>query len=148
MVGTHFGADQIDRAHKVGWTAALYSAGVAGLIGVVVAFFPQLWANLFSDAETVRVACGTYLKIAGPFYAFFALGLCLYFASQGAGRVFWPVLAVALRFAIVLCGAIAVSRMQQPSIELFFIFIALGMVVQGLLTGLSIYLGAWKPKRK
>ena len=148
MVGTHFGADEIDRAHKVGWTAALYSGGVAGLIGLVVAFFPQLWANLFSDVETVRVACGTYLKIAGPFYAFFALGLCLYFASQGAGRVFWPVLAVALRFAIVLCGAIAVSRMQQPSIELFFIFIALGMVVQGLLTGLSIYLGAWKPKKK
>ena len=32
--------------------------------------------------------------------------------------------------------------------DLFLIFIALGMVVQGLLTGLSIYLGAWKPKRK
>ena len=31
-----------------------------------------------------------YLRVVGPAYGFFGLGLSLYFASQGAGRLFWP----------------------------------------------------------
>ena len=35
-----------------------------------------------------------YLRIVGPFYGFFGVGLALYFASQGAGRMNWPLAAV------------------------------------------------------
>ena len=34
-----------------------------------------------------------YLRTVGPAYGFFGLGLSLYFASQGAGRLVWPLLA-------------------------------------------------------
>lgn len=34
-----------------------------------------------------------YLRIVGPVYGFFGSGLVLYFASQGAGRLLWPVAA-------------------------------------------------------
>ncbi|MEE2746129.1 MAG: MATE family efflux transporter [Pseudomonadota bacterium] len=147
MVGTHFGAGLIDRAHIAGWTASFFAAIISGLIGGLVAIFPQLWANVFTEVEAVRAACIAYLRIAGPFYAFFALGLCLYFASQGAGRVFWPVMAVVLRFAIVLIGTLFLSRMGSASIELYFILIASGMIAQGLFSGLSVHLGAWIPRR-
>ncbi|MEK0417189.1 MAG: hypothetical protein RI949_1195, partial [Pseudomonadota bacterium] len=93
LVGVHFGAKAIERGHLAGWTAAAYSAVLCGLLGGAVAFFPGLWANLFTHAVTVRDACRTYLQIVGPFYAFYGLSLCLYFASQGAGRVLWPVIA-------------------------------------------------------
>ena len=33
-----------------------------------------------------------YLRIVGPAYGFFGMGLALYFASQGAGRLLWPLL--------------------------------------------------------
>ena len=38
-----------------------------------------------------------YLRIVGPAYGFFGLGLSLYFASQGAGRLLWPLLAGLVR---------------------------------------------------
>jgi Na+-driven multidrug efflux pump len=50
---------------------------IYGLLGGLVALFPELWANLFSDVESVRAACRTYLRIVGPFFAFFGMALCL-----------------------------------------------------------------------
>ena len=39
------------------------------------------------------IAAGSaYLRIVGPFYGFFGLGMALYFASQGAGALKWPLL--------------------------------------------------------
>ena len=143
LVGIHFGANEIRRAHRVGWTAAFYSAGMTGLIGGTAAIFPGLWANLFTDAEAVRTACRAYLQIAGPFYAFFGLALCLYFASLGAGRVLWPVLSVMLRVAVVLVGGIVLSGGGEARPEQFFWLIAAGMATQAIVTGAAIRLGAW-----
>ena len=143
MVGIHFGAKKFERAHRVGWTASFISAGIAGLIGITVAVFPEIWANAFTDVEAVRIACRTYLQIVAPFYAFFAVALCLYFASQGAGRVLWPVIAVAVRFAIVVIGGLILAMLEETRIEPFFILIAAGMATQAILTGLAIRLGAW-----
>ena len=143
MVGIHFGAKRIQRAHRVGLTASFISAGIAGVIGITVAVFPGIWANAFTDVEAVRMACRTYLQIVGPFYAFFAVALCLYFASQGAGRVLWPVIGVAVRFAIVIFGGLILVMIEEARIEPFFTLIAAGMAAQGILTGLAIHLGAW-----
>ncbi len=41
LVGVHFGADKIKRAHQFGWTAALYAAAMCGLIGVAAALAPK-----------------------------------------------------------------------------------------------------------
>ena len=35
-----------------------------------------------------------YLHAVGPVYGLFGLGMALYFASQGAGRLLWPLLAI------------------------------------------------------
>jgi len=112
-------------------------------VGLVVALFPGLWANLFSDAQAVRDACRSYLQIAGPFYAFYGLSLCLYFASQGAGRVSWPVVASVLRVVVIAAGCALVARQPETRAEHLFGVIAAGLVVQGLLTSLAIRLGAW-----
>jgi Na+-driven multidrug efflux pump len=143
MVGVHFGANALDRGLRAGWTAALYSAALCGLVGLVVALFPGLWANLFSDAQAVRAACRSYLQIAGPFYAFYGLSLCLYFGSQGAGRVSWPVVASLLRVLVIAVGCVALARNPGTTADMLFAVIAAGLLVQGLITGLAIRLGAW-----
>ena len=43
-----------------------------------------------------------YLRSMGPAYGFFGLGLSLYFASQGAARLFWPLFAGLLRLLIAV----------------------------------------------
>ena len=49
-----------------------------------------------------------YLRFVGPTYGFFGLGLSLYFASQGAGRLAWPLLAGLVRLVIAVGGGWAV----------------------------------------
>ncbi len=144
MVGVHFGAGQVDRGHQVAWTGALAAAAVTGTIGIVLALFPSLWANLFTDVEAVREACRTYLRIAGPFYAFFGLGLCLYFASQGARRVFWPVLAGVARLSLIVAGGALIVVAAEPTPQLVFGLIGAGMLLYGLTVAGAIRLGAWR----
>lgn len=144
MIGVHFGAGEIDRGHRIGWTGGLASAAIAGTIGLVLAAFPFLWADLFSDSEVVRQACSAYLRIVGPTYAFFGLGLCLYFASQGAGRVFWPVVGNVTRFSIVLGGGLIMNAVAEITVEGLFTLVAVGIVTYGVIVAGSVKLGAWR----
>src|SRR5262249_9209357 len=86
MVGTNWGAQRYRRAHKIGWAGSITIAGLCGAIGLIVALRPELWIGLFSnDAEVARV--GTlYLRVVGPVYVCFGLGLGLFFVAQGVGR--------------------------------------------------------------
>lgn len=45
-----------------------------------------------------------YLRAVGPFYDLFGLGMALYFASQGAGRLLWPLLANLTRLVVAAGG--------------------------------------------
>ncbi|USG61797.1 MATE family efflux transporter [Sneathiella marina] len=144
MVGVHFGAGEVDRGHKIAWIGAFGAALVTGFIGGLLALFPDLWANLFTDVEAVREACRLYLRIAGPTYGFFGLGLSLYFASQGARRLFWPVAAGAFRLIIVSVGGLILIYYWSPTIENVFALVALGMITLGITIATAIKLGAWR----
>src|SRR5262249_26403903 len=85
MVGTNVGAGQFARAERVAWVGAGLAALVTGSIGLLGALFPQVWLGLFSADRAVLDIGSTYLRIVGPAYGFFGIGLALYFASQGAG---------------------------------------------------------------
>jgi Na+-driven multidrug efflux pump len=86
MVGMNWGARQYTRARQIAWTGAITIASVCGMIGVVVAVQPSLWLGLFSsDAEVARIGA-QYLRIVGPAYLCFGLGLGLFFVCQGFGR--------------------------------------------------------------
>ena len=143
MVGAHFGAGKYQRGVKIGWISSLTAAGLAGLLGIILALFPSLWANLFTEVEAVREVCRRYLQIVGPFYAFFGLGLCLYFASQGARRLFWPVMGAFSRLIVVAIGGWYLSIQPNVSADDFFVLISVAMATYGLVTAATVYLGAW-----
>ncbi len=142
MVGMAMGAGDFVRARKVAWTAGAVSAVNVGLIGLVVALFPDLWAGLFSDDPVVLDYARQYLRWAGPGFAFFGLGLTLYFASQGSGRVLGPVLAGTVRLALVAGVGVWLVSTNAPAWQ-FFALVGAGMVVYGLATAASIRMTRW-----
>lgn len=105
MVGTATGAGDGARASRVAWTAAGLAFAATGSIGLIAALFPSAWIGLFSQDAAVLAAGTTYLSIVGPSYGAFGVGLMLYFASQGRGRMAWPFVAGAARLAITAGGA-------------------------------------------
>src|SRR5262249_47700034 len=92
MLGTKIAAGALARARRIAWTGALLAALIAEAIGGLVAVFPNAWLGLFTNDADVLATGTAYLRIVGPSYGAIGLGLLLYFASQGAGRVLWPVL--------------------------------------------------------
>ena len=144
MVGMAIGAGDVRRARRVAWTAGGVSALVVGAIGGVVALAPQLWAGWFTDDGRTFFQARSYLMLAGPFFAFYGLGLTLYFASQGAGRMLGPVLAATLRLALV---AIAGTLLTQARAPVWTLFASVGMAmgVYGAATALAVWLSRWKP---
>jgi Na+-driven multidrug efflux pump len=142
LVGTAIGAGNVARARRIAWTAGALAAGALGLLGIVAALVPGLWVDLFTDEPAVRSAAYDYLGIAGFSYGFFGLGLCLYFASQGAGRVGGAIAAQALRLTVVLAGGWYLVATGAP-LWTVFLLSALAMVPMGLGTALFIKLARW-----
>ena len=131
MVGTCIGAGDVKRARHIAWSGAGLAACVTGSVGVTVALWPGLWAGMFSSDPAVLDAGYTYLRIAGGCYAFLGAGIALYFASQGAGRMFWPVLAGSARFVIAVIGGLIVLRYFNGTLAGLFAVIGFAMFVYG-----------------
>ena len=88
------------------WQLAEIPGVVARLrdAGVVVALWPDLWSALFTSDPGVLAAARSYFTWAAPTYALYGIGLCLFFASQGAGKMLWPVLAGSIRLLVIAIG--------------------------------------------
>lgn len=113
-------------------------------IGFAGALAPQLWLGLFSTEADVLAAGATYLRIVGPTYGFFGLGLALYFASQGAGRLLWPVLGGTARLTVAVIGGWVVVHVLGGSLAALCAMMALAFVVFGATIALAIRAGAWR----
>jgi Na+-driven multidrug efflux pump len=144
MVGTNIGAGQRLRARRVAWVGAGIAAAVTASIGLVGALAPHLWLGLFSGEADVLAAGGTYLRIVGPAYGFFGLGLALYFASQGAGHLMWPVLGGAARLLVAAGGGWLVVHALGGSLSALYGIMALAFVIFGSTIALALGIGAWR----
>lgn len=142
MVGMALGAKLAQRAKRVAWLGSLLSAVMVGGIGFVVTFWPQLWSGMYTNNPSVLANAALYFAWVGPCYAFFAFGLCLYFASQGAGKMLGPVLAGALRLLVVAFGGIWLTQNNGTTDQMFSL-IAWGMVCYGVGTALAVYKVRW-----
>ena len=149
MVGANIGAGRTDRALRVAWTGSLAAAGIVGSIGLLLAVFPDLWLGMFLDpSNTVALEAGrSYFRLVAPFYAFFGLGLALYFASQGAGRMVWPVISSLSRMAMALVGALILTKYAGMGVEGIFVAIGCAMLAYGLIIALAIRHNGWRKEK-
>lgn len=144
LVGMSIGANNLQRAETVGWTGGIAAFVVAGIVGVTLALIPQLWIPLFTDNADVLAVATKYIQIVGPFYPFFGIGLALYFASQGASAMFWPVAATVARVVLAIGGALLLAFRFDLGLDGVFYAAAFGMTVFGLMIGIALKLGAWR----
>ena len=143
MVGMNVGAGQLQRALRIAFIGGSLAAAITGSIGITLALFPQAWLGIFTEDPATIAAGSTYLRYSGWAFAFQGMGLSLYFASQGAGRVAWPVAANFFRFIIGAGGAALLVGVLGWSVEWVFICLAFGIATYGIVTAGSIWLGAW-----
>ena len=142
LVGTNIGAGQRARALRVALTGGVIAFALAEAVGVVAALWPSAWLGLFSTDPGMLATGAEYLRIVGPVYGFFGLGLALYFASQGAGRLLWPLLAGLTRLVIAVGGGWVALRLTG-SLASLFAALALGLVAYGVIISAAIRSGAW-----
>lgn len=144
IVGTNVGAGNIARAEQVGWTGGILAAALTGSVGLLLAIAPQLWIGLFTDDPETFAAGARFLQIVGPVFLFQGLGLALYFGSQGAGVVQWPVFAALVRFVVAIGGAALAAYVFGYGLNAVYAFIAAGMLLFGTITAGAVWFGAWR----
>ncbi len=142
IVGTCVGAGDRARAMKAAWTGAAIAFVVAESIGLLAAWAPEHWLRLFGNEPDMLTAGSLYLRTVGPCYGLFGVGLVLYFASQGAGRLYWPVIGNLMRLALAAGGG---WLALQWGGELAQVFMAQGLalLVYGTVIALAIAGGVW-----
>jgi putative MATE family efflux protein len=142
LVGTNVGAAQNPRALRIALIGGAIAFGLTEAVGLAAAIFPHAWLDLFG-ADAAMMETGTaYLRTVGPVYGFFGLGLSLYFASQGAGRLAWPLLAGFLRMIVAVAGG-WVALHLTGSIVWVFAALAAALVLYGALLATAIVSGVW-----
>jgi Na+-driven multidrug efflux pump len=146
MVGMAIGAERIARARRIAWTAGCVSFVSVGLVGTIIAIFPDLWVDIFTKDAGVRAASRQYLSTAAPMYAFIGLSISMYFSSQGAAKVLGPVFAQTARLLFVAAGGWWLSTHGATAVN-FFALAAASMVVLGVLSAATVILTRWEPKR-
>ncbi|MEP9380230.1 MATE family efflux transporter [Aquabacter sp. CN5-332] len=142
LVGTNIGAGQYERALRTALIGGGIAFALTETIGIAAAIWPAAWLSLFSADPAMIETGSAYLRVVGPAYGFFGLGLCLYFASQGAGRLLWPLVAGTLRIIIAVGGGWLALR-ATGSVTALFAALALGLVAYGLTIAFAVKSGAW-----
>ncbi|MDB5409184.1 MAG: efflux family protein [Rhodospirillales bacterium] len=142
LVGTNIGAHRPHRAMRVAWVGAAVCFALTEAIGLAAAAFPHAWLSLFGSDPAMLASGEAYFHAVGPFYGFFGGGMALYFASQGAARLLWPLIGGTLRLVIAVLGGWLALRWFA---DLGAVFLALGVAigVYGIVTAVAIAGGAW-----
>lgn len=142
MVGTSIGAGDRARALRVAWTGAAIAGGLTEAIGLAAALWPLPFLGLFGHDPQMLATGSRYLQLVGPFYGFAGIGLALYFASQGAGRVGWPLVAGLARMAVSIGGGVLALRLGL-GLDGVFLALGLGLAALGLINAGAVAAGMW-----
>jgi Na+-driven multidrug efflux pump len=142
MVATNIGAGQRERALRSAWIGAGLATGLTEMIGLWAAAFPHAWLSLFGTDPAMLDSGARYLRAVGPCYGLYGLGLALYFASVGAGRLLWPLLANLTRLAIAGGGGWLALR-WGGDVSHVFLALSAALAVFGLMNAGAVAGGAW-----
>ena len=148
MVGQALGAGKPERADEAVWTAAKYNAWVLGTVGMLfVAFAPQIVAIFSADPAVApnAIAC---LRIVSGGFVFFAYGLVLTQAFNGAGDTWTPTwinLGCFWLWQIPLAWLLAIRLGMGPN----GVYIAMTVAFSSLaiVSGVIFRRGRWKTQK-
>lgn len=90
LVGQNLGANQPERAEKSVWKAAFINAGFLGLVSIVFLLFSNPIVSFFTDEAAVLAYGTNCLHIVAYGFVFYAFGMVLESAFNGAGDTWTP----------------------------------------------------------
>jgi putative MATE family efflux protein len=148
MVGQNLGAGQPDRAERAVWTATYYNMALLGGIGLVFVVAAGPIARLFTGDPQVQPYAIDCLRIVSLGFVFYAAGMVLTSAFNGAGDTWTPTvinLFVFWLFEIPLAWWLA----TRTPLGAHGVFIALTLAYSMLAVVSAVLFrrGAWKTKR-
>ena len=120
---------------------------MTGAVGFWVTLFPSATAAAFaSDPEVVAIAT-TALSVIGPALPGFGVGMALYFAAMGAGRMRWPVAAALSRITLAVGGGWLLGDVLGLGLTGQFVAVALGITAFGAINAAAVRPGVWSAPR-
>ena len=145
IVGTNIGAGNYERAElagRYGMTSARFL-----YVERLAAFWPcfPIFGYRFSPTmrELLRLRALTFALsdrlIPSRYW------VVLYFASQGAGTMTWPIPQI-LRFAISVGGAFFLVNYLGYGIKAVFIVTVIALASYAGIISIAVFNGAWRPK--
>jgi putative MATE family efflux protein len=92
LVGQNLGAGRAERAEAAVWRAAFYNLVFLGAVGLCLVLFAERIVHLFSPDAAVVAQGGRCLRIVAAGFAFYAYGMVVTQAFNGAGDTWTPTL--------------------------------------------------------
>ena len=145
LVGQNLGAKQPERASKAVWKTSKYNALFMGLLSVVFLIWPQEIVAVFSTETAVITTATLSLQIFALGYVFYAFGMVMIQAFNGAGDTQTPTkinFFCFWLFQIPLAYLTAIYWDWGPLGVL--VAIVISEIALTLLSGYYFYLGKWK----
>src|SRR6185369_13305213 len=90
LVGQNLGAGKPERSEKAVWTAAFYNCIVQTSIGILFVLFAEPIAGLFATEPQEFFFAASALRIIAYGFFFYAFGMVLETAFNGAGDTWTP----------------------------------------------------------
>ena len=148
MVGQALGAGKPDRAERAVWTAAYYNMLVLGVVGAIfVIFAPQIVAIYTTDVAVSPHAINC-LRIVSSGFLFYAYGMVLTQAFNGAGDTWTP---TRINLACFWCWEVPLAWLLALQLGLGPVGVYIAVTIAfSTLAGVSAVLfkqGKWKVKR-
>ena len=147
MVGQGLGAQKPERAEKAAWLAGFYNMIFLGCIGLIFIVLPRQIVAIFTQDAGVTVYAVACLRTVSYGFLFYAYGMVLTGALNGAGDTWTPTwinLLVFWIWEIPLAYALA----NHTPLRAFGVFWAMmvGYSSLALVSGYVFSRGRWKQK--
>jgi len=147
LVGQNLGAKKPDRSEKAVWTAAFYNVIVQTSIGILFVLFSEPIASIFTDEPEVLAYASSALHIIAYGFFFYAIGMVLETAFNGAGDTWTPTylnLFVFWLFEIPLAYTLAYHFNMGPEGAFWAITVAFSLLA--IVAAILFKRGKWKLK--
>ena len=146
LVGRAVGAGDWATARRTAWAGGIGAFAIAAGVGVATGLYPRQFAAAFSQDAAVVAIAARALGIIGPAFGGFGLGMALYFASLGTGRMRWPAVAAVSRIGLALGGGWLLGDVLGFGLDGQFIAVAAGITAYGAVIAASVRPGVWRAR--
>ena len=148
MVGQALGARNPDRANAAVWTAARYNVAFLGLMGAIFVIFARpIVAGFTSDPAVHEVAVYGLRTMAAGF-PFFAFGMVLTQAFNGAGDTRTPTnINIAVFWAFELPLAWLLTTQTSMGSHAVFVSVLAAYTLLAAVSAVMFRRGAWRTQR-